>query len=288
MSLRCGASAFAFVAHLISEILHCRCGYNFGAAHSRSVKKCASFPSIRPHCLFLSRNNALIGHHKGMKTIFPYFGKQTPTLKQRRNTRQIRTVLGALCAGLAVFSALQSIAGTLTTKSAVAATHNISRGHTISISDTKQVQIAESPALSAIFSSCEEAKGLVAQVDIAAGSVIMQPMARPTPMITHGETVIGVRMSGSQTSLIPGDKVSLVGSAGCESVPNPIVQQPGQQPNQDSNASPADAGTDEYSPNDVSNGNHGTPNNGPVPIGINRSDLHTCPESNRNRQLATG
>ncbi|SCC79852.1 Chaperone for flagella basal body P-ring formation [Bifidobacterium commune] len=208
-----------------------------------------------------------------MKTIFSHLGKQTPTLKQRRNMRQIRTVLGALCAGLAVFFALQSIAGTLSTKSAVTATHNISRGHTISISDTKQVQIPESPALSAVFSSDEEAKGLVAQVDIAAGSVIMQSMVRPTPMITHGETVIDVRMSGSHTSLIPGDKVSLVGSAGCESVPNPIVQQPDQRPDQDSNADPADAGTDEYPPNDVSNDNRDTPDSRSVPM---ESTGQTC------------
>jgi hypothetical protein len=214
-----------------------------------------------------------MGHHKDMKTNFFHFSKQMPTLKQRRNTRRIRTVLGALCVGLAVFFALQSIMGTLSTKSAVTATHNISRGHTIRISDTKQVQIAESPGLSTVFSSSEEAKGLVAQVDIAAGSVIVQSMVRKTPVIPHGDTVIDVRMSGSQTSLIPGDEVSLVGSAGCESVPNPIAQQPDQQPDQNNNTNPADTGTDEQPSNDATNANRGTPDSRSAPM---ESTGQTC------------
>lgn len=210
----------------------------------------------------------------GMKIIFPSFGKQqAPTLKQRRNTRQIRTVLGALCAGLAVFSALQSVAGTLSTKSAIAAVHHISRGHTISISDTKQVQIAQNPALSATFSSCQDAKGLVAQVDIAAGSVILQSMARATPVIAHGLTVIDVRMSGSQASLIPGDEISLVGSAGCESVPNPIPQPSDQPPNRNDRANPANADAGEYSSEDIANGNRNVPDNETAPM---ESTGQTC------------
>ncbi|WEV69042.1 SAF domain-containing protein [Bifidobacterium sp. ESL0775] len=173
-----------------------------------------------------------------------------PTLKQRRDMRRLRTLLAALCAGLAVFFALQSVTSSMATKSVVTAVHAIKRGHTINADDVRLVNIADSPALSTMFTSNEAVDGLVAQVDIAAGSVISRPMARASPIVGHGLTVIDVRVSGSQASLIVGDKVSLVGSAGCESVPNPISQpqpqgqQPANAPNAENQPTADDAGSD--------------------------------------------
>ncbi|WEV47138.1 flagella basal body P-ring formation protein FlgA [Bifidobacterium sp. ESL0690] len=147
-----------------------------------------------------------------------------PTLKQRRAMRQTRTVLAALCAGLAVFFALQSISSSVATKTAVTASHAIKRGQTIRADDLKTVQIADSPALANTFSTTDDAKGLIAQVNIETGSLIARPMARASPVIGHGLTTIGVKLSGSSTGLIPGNRVALVGSAGCSAVPNPPAQ----------------------------------------------------------------
>ncbi|WEV59402.1 flagella basal body P-ring formation protein FlgA [Bifidobacterium sp. ESL0728] len=168
-----------------------------------------------------------------------------PTLKQRRTMRQTRTVLAALCVGLAVFFALQSISSSIATKTAVTAVHTIKRGRTIRAEDLKTVQIADSPALANVFGSDSDVKGLVAQVDIEAGNVIARPMARASPVIGHGLTSIDVKLSGSTNVLIPGDKVSLVGSTGCGTVPNPPAQNPSanQQPEADSTrTNPPDEG----------------------------------------------
>lgn len=158
--------------------------------------------------------------------------------------RQTRTVLAALCAGLAVFFALQSISSSVATKTAVTATHAIKRGQTIRADDLKTVQIADSPALANVFSTTDDAKGLIAQVNIENGSIIARPMARASPVIGHGLTTIDVKLSGSSNGLIDGDKVSLVGSAACSAVPNPPDQNPAanQQPTGNPTATnPSDA-----------------------------------------------
>ncbi|WEV42296.1 SAF domain-containing protein [Bifidobacterium sp. ESL0682] len=181
-----------------------------------------------------------------------------PTLKQRRDMRKLRTVSAALCAGLAVFFALQSLTSSMATKTVVATVHAIKRGHTIRSDDVHLVQVNDSPALSALFTSEKAVDGLVAQVDIDSGGIISKPMARASPVIAHGLTVIDVRVTGSQSSLIVGDNVSLVGSAGCESVPNPIAPQAQHQ-------QPTSA-TDPASPTLVNNASSDESESGQSPI----------------------
>ncbi|MDF7665509.1 SAF domain-containing protein [Bifidobacterium sp. ESL0745] len=147
-----------------------------------------------------------------------------PTLKQRRTLRQTRTILAALCVGLAVFFALQSISSSVATKSAVTATHAIKRGQTIHADDLRTVHIADSPALADVFAAENDVTGQIAQVDIESGSVVCRPMARASPVIKPGLTVIDVKVTGSGTALIPGDRVSLVGSAGCDTLANMPAQ----------------------------------------------------------------
>ncbi|MCO6558843.1 MAG: flagella basal body P-ring formation protein FlgA [Bifidobacterium sp.] len=185
--------------------------------------------------------------------LFHHTDKQSlslkkPTLRQRRTMRQTRTILAAVCAGLAVFFALQSISSSIATKSAVVTIHAIKRGQIIRADDLKTVQVADSPALANVFGANDEVKGLVAQVDIETGSVIARPMARASPVIGRGLTTIDVKLSGSSSGLIPGDKVSLVGSAGCSAVPNLPAQNPSadQQSGDDSaTESPAGASDSE-------------------------------------------
>lgn len=147
-----------------------------------------------------------------------------PTLKQRRTMRQTRTVLAALCVGLAVFFALQSISNSVATKSAVAVTHAIKRGQTIHANDLRTVRIADSPALADVFAAEDDVTGQIAQVDIESGSIVCRPMARASPVIKPGLTVIDVKVTGSTATLIPGDQVALVGSAGCDTLANMPAQ----------------------------------------------------------------
>lgn len=166
--------------------------------------------------------------------------------------RQTRTILAAVCAGMAVFFALQSISSSIATKSAVVTTHAIKRGQTIRADDLKTVRVADSPALANVFSANDDVKGLVAQVDIEMGSVIARPMARASPVIGHGLTAIDVKVSGSLSGLVPGDKISLVGSAGCSAVPNSPARNPSanQQPGDDS-AAASPAGTNDSEEGDT-------------------------------------
>ncbi|WEV75694.1 SAF domain-containing protein [Bifidobacterium sp. ESL0800] len=174
--------------------------------------------------------------------------------------RQTRTALAALCVGLAVFFALQSISSSVATKTAVTATRAIKRGQTIRADDLKTVQIADSPALANVFSSDGDVKGLVAQVDIENGSVISRPMARASPVIGHGLTTIDVKISGSSKALIPGDKVSLVGSGGCASLPDAPDQNPAANRQTEADTEPANA-------SDASTTGTGEPANGQTPTG---------------------
>ena len=117
---------------------------------------------------------------------------------RRRRNAQLHRLLASLCAGLAIFAALQCVRLTISTQSVVIAAKSIAKGGVIS---------ADSLALRDI--PYDEAVGLIAQVDIAEGSIVTSAMARASPVVPKGYTAVEVRLASSADSLTIGDTVTL-------------------------------------------------------------------------------
>ncbi|WEV72177.1 SAF domain-containing protein [Bifidobacterium sp. ESL0790] len=152
-----------------------------------------------------------------------------PTLEQRRRSRTIRSLAIALCAGIAVFLALQSMAGMVATKPVATAAHDIAKGSTIDEDDIEIVQVPESKALASALSSRSQATGTIAQVDIASGDILTRPMARASPVPAEGMTVIDVAVVSAGSSLFAGERVSLVTSGQCTGGGQPGTADQAQQ-----------------------------------------------------------
>ncbi|MDF7663416.1 SAF domain-containing protein [Bifidobacterium sp. ESL0763] len=180
-------------------------------------------------------------------------GSRQPTLQQRRRTRTIRSLAMALCAGLAVFLALQAMAGMVASRPVATAARAIARGSTIRERDIEIVRMAQGPPLASAFSSPGQASGMVAQVDIAAGDILTRPMARASPVPAKGMTVIDVAVVSSGSSLLPGSRVSLVTSGVCGE------GMPAERPEADGQTDPQTDSADSQDGNDDSEKNGGNP-----------------------------
>ena len=64
-------------------------------------------------------------------------------------------------------------------------------------------------ALRNVFQDCDDAVGLIAQVDVAEGGIVTSTMARASPVVPEGYTAIEVRLASSADNLSLGDIVTL-------------------------------------------------------------------------------
>lgn len=142
----------------------------------------------------------------------------------------VRSLAIALCAGIAMFLALQSMAGMVATKPVATASHDIAKGSTINEDDIEIVQVPEAKALSSALSSRSQAIGTIAQVDITSGDILTRPMARASPVPAEGMTVIDVAVVTAGSSLFAGERVSLVTSSQCSGDGQPGNAEQPQQP----------------------------------------------------------
>lgn len=134
------------------------------------------------------------------------------TLAGRRMSFRLRRLIAAVCAGLAMFAALQCVAMTVRTQPAVIATRAISRGNVIEADSLVVRNIARDPSLADTFRSLDDAIGKFARVDIAENSLILRSMARASPAVPQGHTIITVHLASSADELMVGDMVMLAGA----------------------------------------------------------------------------
>ena len=139
---------------------------------------------------------------------------------RRRRNAQLHRLLASLCAGLAIFAALQCVRLTISTQSVVIAAKSIAKGGVISADSLALRDIPYDEALRSVAHDIDEALrsvahdiddavGLIAQVDIAEGSIVTSAMARASPVVPKGYTAVEVRLASSADSLTIGDTVTL-------------------------------------------------------------------------------
>ena len=139
---------------------------------------------------------------------------------RRRRNAQLHRLLASLCAGLAIFAALQCVRLTISTQSVVIAAKSIAKGGVISADSLALRDIPYDEALRSVAHDIDDAVGLIAQVDIAEGSIVTSAMARASPVVPKGYTAVEVRLASSADSLTIGDTVTLSSEATPETVPD--------------------------------------------------------------------
>lgn len=126
-----------------------------------------------------------------------------------------RRLAVALCMGMAVFLTLEDFLPDRHHVTQVVAARSIERGQTIQRRDVTTMTVPAS-AWKPAANDAEQIIGRVAQIDIVAGDWISTNMARDSPIIPIGTTVLEVRLASDPDQLMPGDHVRLASTMGCE------------------------------------------------------------------------
>lgn len=95
-------------------------------------------------------------------------GTRTAPYRRRRNAR-LHRLLAVVCAGLAMFAALQCVRLTISTQPVVIAAQTIAKGSVITADSLALRDLPYDEALRNVFQDCDDAVGLIAQVDVAEG-----------------------------------------------------------------------------------------------------------------------
>lgn len=111
-----------------------------------------------------------------------------------------------------MFAALQCVMATVRTQPAVVATHAISRGTVIEADALAVRDVAQDSALTDSFRSVDDVIGRFARVDIVENSLVLRSMARDSPSVPKGYTIITVRLASSVGEMTVGDAVTLSGT----------------------------------------------------------------------------
>lgn len=113
------------------------------------------------------------------------------------------------CAPDLPYSRPCSVRLTISTQSVVIAAKSIAKGGVISADSLALRDIPYDEALRSVAHDIDDAVGLIAQVDIAEGSIVTSAMARASPIVPKGYTAVEVRLASSADSLTIGDTVTL-------------------------------------------------------------------------------
>ncbi|WP_240947512.1 SAF domain-containing protein [Bifidobacterium oedipodis] len=128
----------------------------------------------------------------------------------------MRRLTAALCAGLAVWCALEAVLSTIATAPMAVAAQTIERGAVIRADDVQIISAPQSLIGPSILTQVEQVTGKVAQITIEVNDPISTHMARDAPLAPTGTTVIEVRLASNPEELLAGDRVRLVSAVGCE------------------------------------------------------------------------
>ncbi|MBT1166069.1 SAF domain-containing protein [Bifidobacterium simiarum] len=143
-----------------------------------------------------------MGRHGGRRT--------RNDLRSRRRSAMLYRLGIALCAGLAVWAALQCVVSLTANQPVVVAGSAIGRGETIDARQLTVVTVPASAAMGGMFDDSTAIVGKIARVDIDVGSPILTSMIGETPTVEASQTTVQVTLASVPESLIPGDVVKLV------------------------------------------------------------------------------
>lgn len=137
------------------------------------------------------------------------------TLRQRRLLSSIRRAAAAACAGLAVFSALQYVSASVTSRPVVVTARAVTRGTMLSEADVTVTPMPDSPGWDGALDDAALAVGAIIQMDAEAGQPLFSSALGHRPSAPQGHTVIGVRLASSSGQFAAGDLVTLLAGSGC-------------------------------------------------------------------------
>ncbi len=130
----------------------------------------------------------------------------------RRRSTRLHRILASVCAGLAVFAALQSMRLSFATQPVVVTTQAIAKGDPIERGTVELRDIPFDDSLRGAIHTIDDAIKSIAQVDIGKNEVVMASMARASPTVPQGHTSVEVRLASAVDGLLPGDRVTLSGA----------------------------------------------------------------------------
>lgn len=87
-----------------------------------------------------------------------------------------------------MFAALQCVRLTISTQPVVIAAQTIAKGSVITADSLALRDLPYDEALRNVFQDCDDAVGLIAQVDVAEGGIVTSTMARASPVVPEGYT----------------------------------------------------------------------------------------------------
>lgn len=134
-------------------------------------------------------------------------------LRTRRRNAMLYRLGIALCAGLAVWSALQCVLALTANQPIVVAAGDIDRGEVISASQLSTVTVPVSAAMGGMIDEPSQIIGKTARVDIDVGFPVLTAMIDDAPVPAADQTTVQVTLASVPQSLTPGDVVRLVSSS---------------------------------------------------------------------------
>lgn len=146
---------------------------------------------------------------------FSVFTKH-PSLHARRLLHTARIVSASVCAGLAAALALSGVTALVSKAEVVTASTAIARGSVIAAVDVQLVKVPSTIAEQGMVRSLDDVVGKVAQIDIGEGEPVTTHMARDSPTVPSGFTVVDVLLASTSDGLVVGDEVKLIAAVGCE------------------------------------------------------------------------
>lgn len=139
----------------------------------------------------------------------------TNRLAGRQRRAILKRILVALCAGLAIFCALQAFLEPRAQTQVLLTRRDIPRGTHIKADMLKEVQLPVSPVFATVLRHPQDAIGLVATIDLEAGQPITKASLSHMPRLPQNSTSVRINLASAPEALLPGQFVKLVASAGC-------------------------------------------------------------------------
>lgn len=162
--------------------------------------------------------------HGGMKNVNapPWSSLTAPTLGARRRRAKLARIATVACICMAAFGFLHTLDAITGTDTVVTAVSSIARGATIRQGDVALTRVPASSIANRALHATSEAEGAIAQSHIETGQPLYAADVGNAPSVAPGHTVLDITVANSVDTLISGDIVSLMSSAGCDRAqPNP-------------------------------------------------------------------
>lgn len=146
----------------------------------------------------------------------PWARLTAPTLAARRLRVRLRRIACACAAAAAVLMVWTMVDARTMRVDVVVTTRDVTRGETLHADDVRAASVPVSALSEGAVASVDAASGKVAQADLARGQPLYPTLIRAAPAVPRGNTVLEVTVANDVSSLVAGDRVSLVSAVGCE------------------------------------------------------------------------